>query len=46
MLEIQALVSTAVYGTPQYNRIQCQTIKYDFGGFERAGFRLGAKTYS
>jgi DNA repair protein RadA/Sms len=43
MLEIQALVSTAVYGhLSEAQQATMQTIKYAV----LAGFRLGAKTYS
>jgi DNA repair protein RadA/Sms len=32
MIEIQSLVSTAVYGTPQRQHgLQCQETEYDFG---------------
>ena len=41
MIEIQALVSTAVYGTPQrsYYGLQSKTPAYDFGGTgKKSGF--------
>jgi DNA repair protein RadA/Sms len=45
MIEIQSLVSTAVYGTPQRSDgLQRQETQYDFSrSGKRAGFRLGAK---
>ena len=48
MIELQALVSTAVYGTPKRsaNRLQCQTPEHALLAVlekKRAGFKLGAK---
>jgi DNA repair protein RadA/Sms len=45
MIEIQALVSTAVCGTPQRSTTgYCPKAQYDSGRIKkRAGFRLGAK---
>ena len=46
MIEIQALVSSAMYGTfKEYNRIQFQKLNMILAVGKEAGFKLGLKMF-